>query len=156
MRPTPLALAALLLASGCNGLTDDSSAYDLRRAELRRAAERWNGWDVDDYEFRLTRHFGLGLAGPVVVTVIDGEVTKIVDAGTGAAVDPAPFARWDTVEELLERTEEALRTRPDDFEAVYDGGFGYPHFIAVDPQDNAIDEEWGFQVAAFELLPTAQ
>jgi hypothetical protein len=62
------------------------------------------------------------------------------------------FARYDTVEELFAVLEQAFDTGADDVDATYDATLGLPLLAAIDPMENAIDEEHGFLVEGFTKL----
>jgi hypothetical protein len=70
----------------------------------------------------------------------------------GQSVAGGGFDRLDTVEELFEAVEAAIRAEPYQIASAYDPARGHPVALAVDYDRYAVDEENGFQVTDFVAL----
>jgi uncharacterized protein DUF6174 len=141
-------LAALpLLVSACENpfITD-------ARDELADARSRWARNGRSSYAYTVARSCFCGDIGPMRVSVLEGVVVSRVYTETGQPVPADRHTDLDTVEELFELLEDALDEDPADFEASYDGLFGYPASAFIDYSANVADEEDGFVVTDFTIL----
>jgi hypothetical protein len=136
---------ALLLAAlaGCE-LGDDSLQADT----LTEARTLWDRKAVASYSYILELECFCAPASqlnPVLVTVHNGAVTSVVYWDENPANrPPAPaglFAPYDTVEELFEMVEDAIRRDADVLQVGYDPEYGFPQVINVDYQPGGDDQK---------------
>lgn len=148
-RLLPLAVAALALQACTGGPFDPSGA----RAELRAGRALWEREGLADYAYTIRRtcFCGPAVSGPVRVEVRGGRTVSVSTLG-GQSVAPGAFDRLDTVEELFEAVEDAIRAEPYQLASAYDPARGHPVALAVDYDRYAVDEENGFQVTDFVAL----
>jgi hypothetical protein len=139
----------LLLFPACDSLTGTDGA---ERARLAQSRSRWRVAAIRDYSYQLGRvcFCPPDLVGPFRITVRGGELSSVIDLGTGMAAIPNP-QRHPTVEGLFDQIDAALDRDPDKIEVVYDSALGYPTRIAVDFVAMAVDDEVTY--SATELSP---
>lgn len=155
--PTPRTIARLpllalaLLAAACSGGPFDASGA---RAELRAARARWEAGGAADYAYTVRRvcFCGPEVVGPVRVEVRGGR-TVSVSPLEGRTPAPGAFDRLDTVEEMFASVQDAIDADPYLLDARYDPARGHPVSVAVDYDRRAVDEEGGFAVTDFVVLP---
>ena len=140
-----IAAPALLLAAlaGC-ALGDDDGVQNQKLAEARTL---WDRQDVGSYSYLLELECFCAPASqlePVLVTVQNGAATSVVYWDDDPADrTPAPaelFAPYDTVEELFEIVEDAIRRDADVLQVGYDRDYGFPNVINVDYQAGGSDQ----------------
>ncbi len=141
-----LALASILgLASqgcGADPLGPETDA-------LSRARARWAAAGIDSYVFDFQRlcFCGGDVIRPVLIDVLDGEVSSATFLDTGEPVtDPA--AGLPTIEDLFEEIQSAIDRNAHSVVARYDPDLGYPSEVSIDFLENAIDEEMAFSVSS--------
>lgn len=148
LRRIAAALASVVALSACSGnptLADEE-------ARMERSRQVWNAQGIDDYRMTVRITGGL-LGGSAAVEVRNGVAVSVQPAEGGPQNLPlSAFARYDTVEELFAVLEQAFETGADDVDATYDPTLGLPLNVAIDPMENAIDEEHGFLVEGFTKL----
>jgi hypothetical protein len=148
LRRTAAALASVVALSACSGnptLADEE-------AEMERSRQVWNAQGIDDYRMTVRITGGL-LGGSAVIEVRDGAPVSVQPAEGGPQNLPlSAFARYDTVEELFAVLEQAFANGADNVDATYDPTLGLPLNVAIDPFENAIDDEHGFMVVGFTVL----
>jgi hypothetical protein len=144
----------VVLGPDHSGLVSNITA----RTELSAAEAKWAANKPQVYEFTFKQICFCpppppGKAGsePIVFHVQDG-----IGALTGAWAD-RPQARqgmdkYSTVEKQFAFIRAALATRPYRTEIEYDPDEGYPRRVYIDPQKNAADDEYGFEVQGFRSL----
>lgn len=109
---------------------------------LDDARDRWE--DNGPASYSMTYETG-GMAGQLAgtVVVIDGQVDTFVPAPTSEV--PPPVV---TVEQLFDAIDDA-----DDVEqAEFDDELGHPTRFQIDPDANATDDEWGFEIVSFDAI----
>jgi hypothetical protein len=149
-------LAVLALALGlhaCSLLPFESG--ETTRERLREARALWERQGIRSYRYTvaMTCFCPPERVGPVVVEVRDGATVSVTSANQGRTVAPGAFAGLDTVEELFAFIEQGLGKKPDETRTEYHPELGYPTAVRFDYERNAIDEENGILVSAFERLP---
>ena len=152
-RPTaklPL-LALALLAGACTGGPFGASGA---RAELQAARALWERQGAADYAYTVRRvcYCAPDVAGPVRVEVRGGRTVSVAPVA-GQSLRAGTFDALDTVEELFGAVEDAIGADPHQLAASYDSARGHPLALAVDYDRRAVDEEGGFQVTDFGVLP---
>lgn len=141
-----LANAALLL--GCASPMD--TGLEAEQAMLARSRQIWASASVERYRMTVRLH-GAWVNGAAVIEVRDGSpVSMTVIEG---AHGPQAFEQHDTVEELFLVVENALEQRADHLETLYHKSLGFPRFVDVDMGAQWADDEHGFTVAEFAVLP---
>jgi hypothetical protein len=142
------ALTSLVALSACSGnptLADEE-------ARMERSRQVWNAQGIDDYRMIVSISAGL-IGGSATIEVRDGVPVSVQRTEGGPQTLPSSaFARYDTVEELFAVLEQAFANGADDVDATYDPTLGLPLNAAIDPFENAIDDEHGFEVVGFTKL----
>lgn len=150
LRPLLLAPLALVLL-GCEfGGTTDPVDRELQR--LQRSRELWERQGVRSYRYTVlnTCECPPERVGPVVVEVEGGQTVSARYASSGEPAQAVPFHSMDTVGELFDTISRALDQEPDQVRVEYDVKLGYPRSAYFDYDRQAVDEEGGFTVTAFE------
>jgi hypothetical protein len=142
------ALGALLLVGGCELVTGPGEPGRLEEARLL-----WDRVGPRDYAFEFTPNCFCALGGQRIrVTVDDGAVIRARMISTDSPVEAYLFASIPTIPELFDIIENAFDRDAHDIDASYDGSYGYPVSVAIDYDQNAIDEEYGFTISGFTSL----
>ena len=146
-------LAAILpMLSSCSGGGHrDSSLADALRAS--RAA--WASRNVSAYRYTLqiSCFCPEDTIRPVTIEVRDGVAVSRTYADDGTPANPETFARYDTTEKLFALIDEALDQKAARIDAAYDPTFGYPTEGYIDASEQIADEELGFSVRSFAIIP---
>ena len=151
-----LALPALflaLVATSCSGGDDAETGIGV---EVRRNQSRWTARSIANYRYtlQLFRFAPPGTGGPVVIEVRNGVRTAITAANPGdPAPDPAAFARYDTIDKLFGILRDALDRNAARIDARFDPAYSFPRSASIDYSLAIADEELGFDVSGFEVLP---
>ena len=126
-------IATVALVSACtSGLGQD----------LQTAEDRWESSGVSSYELevQLTCLCPRDVAGPFQITVRSNEIKEIRWEGAAIEASAATPVETFTVEGLFGTVREHLTA--DDLTVRYDDELGYPAFIAIDQDTEAVDDEW--------------
>lgn len=144
-----LVLLPVAVAGSCSVLGLDD--YEGERDRLDAARAVWQAQGPTSYVFVLQRScFCGGGTQPARVTVEDGQRVSVTVVDTGEPV-PAEFEQYYlTVDELFDFVEDAIDRKAHRITVEYDRDVGYPVSIFIDYQENAIDEEMGFEASALE------
>ncbi len=121
-----------------NGRDDDD-------AGLADARALWEAQGLDTYVMTLEIE---GMAGVGSGTVIVRD-DAVVDVTGGAGSDFPVYGR--TVPQLFDDIEQALQTGSVS-QLTWHPELGYPATARLDPEADAIDDEWGFRVNDLESL----
>jgi hypothetical protein len=150
-RAALLAAIVPLFAAGCGDIFG-SGDLGRERDELADARGRWTRNGTDSYEMVVSR---VCYCGPmqVRVRVQGGQVVSRVDPETGQPVTASWADGIDTVEDLFRFIDDALDEDPHEADAEYDDSRGFPTGAYFDFEENMADEENGFVVSGFTLLP---
>lgn len=133
-----LLLASLALAGACGVL--DPEPWDDRRDALEYSRAVWDGTGIQDYEYRLQRSCFCPLFGELQVTVVDDSVVQAVRPdGTPVPEEELPYV--ETVADLFDIIEWAIRTEAYSYQVAYHPTLGYPVLVDLDPIRNAVDDE---------------
>jgi hypothetical protein len=119
--------------------------------EFGRAFDLWNSKGIDDYRMTV-RLQGGWLGGAAVIEVRDGVPVSVRPIAPGEGLPPEAFRDFDTVDELFGILANALNHEADRIDARYDRFLGVPLDVYIDPDTDAIDEEHGFLIEAFQVL----
>ena len=146
---TLLTISLLFILSGC--LIGDVLGSG-RRNELDDSRKKWLDAGIANYTYRQDRSCFCFFAGPADVTVINREIVSVrglwpdsIDIGSDN------FNIFDTVIDLFDMVEDAIDRKVHQLDVTYDQQFGYPTSIAIDYQENTIDDE--ITITATALIP---
>lgn len=141
----------VLLASACGANPFDFDVLERERQALAEARQQWASTGIDSYEFTVNVRC---MCGPLQmrVRVVDGAVVSRVWLRDGQPVPADELTGLDTVEELFAYLERALDREPAEIEVDYDAR-GIPTHAFIDWTKAAIDEESGFGVEGFTVIP---
>ncbi|HEV2733590.1 MAG TPA: DUF6174 domain-containing protein, partial [Longimicrobiaceae bacterium] len=144
------ALASAEVSEGGEG-GDWSAAAE----ELRARRERWEAGGVEDYRYTLRPLCSCDPA-TFLVEVREGRAVSVTPLE--ASVDSldnfrtASVDSLDNFRKLFDRIQAAIEAKPDGLKAEYDGEWGYPLYLWVDPRMDVADDEFGWVVEGFEPL----
>lgn len=127
------------------GLAAQREAFQRARATWDRAAPR-------DYRYTVERicFCTPDYRGPVTVTVRGGVPVSVTGEGGGTAEQ---FGTMATIPLLFDAIGRELAGTPAELHAEYDPQRGYPTSFSVDPSRQIADDERGFRVTGFQVLP---
>lgn len=140
-------LLAALLTLGVAACVDPLGP---EAARLERAERLWAENRPGHYTFTYQRVCFCPLA-VVSVEVLDGEVVAVEWAGPGE--EPEIELEGHTIDELFDRTRSELERDPFRATLEFDPALGHPTSVYFDYEEHVADEEWGFQVEDFTIVP---
>lgn len=145
--PIGLCIAVLSCASSTDS-SDQTSALDSARA-------RWESRNVDDYRYAFNWNCFciVDYVRQVNITVRGGKIVDVAHADDGSVVDPERWNDYRTIDQLFDFVTDAYDRDAFSVNVKYDRSYGYPTEVYVDYQSNVADEEKGFRIENFELLP---
>lgn len=134
--------AALVLALSLSGCVGPFSPSGPEKKALEDARRLWDRQQIASYTFRVRQVCFCvpSVRAPLAVVVEQGRVTSIVDAETGAPVQPEPFIPT-TVDALFAAVEDAIDRDAARIDVRYDPQLGYPLEINIDFDLRIADEE---------------
>jgi hypothetical protein len=141
------AAACVCALAACGNVT--GSGADL--AALRRAQDRWNARNIDDYRMTIRLQGGM-IGGAAVITVRDGAPQSVQSIEPFEGMPASFFTPFDTVEDLFHILKVAHDNDSDRIDVEYHRELGVPMDVYIDPARNVVDEEHGFVVESFEVL----
>lgn len=147
---TYLGLAAVVpLLGGCDPF-DDGGLFKAR-ISYEANLDRWERAQVHDYVYEVTRFCFCPLTGPVEIVVLDGSVVEANVVETNA---PVPIDDWQTpsVARLFALIDQGIHERWHRLDVMYDKELGYPRSIQADPWENAVDEEFSYEIGNLRPL----
>ncbi len=116
----------------------------------------WEAQGIRHYRF----HFRIGCMCPwydlmpLTVEVQDGEIVSMVASNGGDITNYLEtFRRYATIESLFGTVDAAISKRVDKLAVQYDARYGFPASIVIDPSRKIHDDETGYYVTDFEVLP---
>ncbi len=102
----------------------------------------------EDYTFELvTTCFCPDAGAPMLMTVVDGEVTEAVYTRAGRGLPdgtPVPRGRWRTIDEVIAAAND---TDAEKVEVDWPAGQDYPSSVSVDTSTRIADEEVAYTVS---------
>ncbi len=151
MRIKPLIVLLPLLA-GC--VIFSSKEGDVQgELDLHRAL--WNAAAIHDYSMsfqRLCLFCSVEFLIPVRITVRGDTINEVTDLDTGAPVaEPAPGA-FLTIEGVFAAIQGAIDQRAAEIDVSYNGMFGYPTDVSIDPSRSLFNDDTQFQIREFVEL----
>jgi hypothetical protein len=147
-----LLLPATLALSACEG----DPFLPRFTTDLDEARATWERQGITSYRYTLLKVCGEcppESVAPARIEVRDGVPVSVQALTSSRPIDPAFFGDYDTVDELFDVIGDALAAEPYRFHARYDEGRGHPVGFSVDYDRQAVDDEAGFSVADFEVIP---
>ncbi len=143
-RPAVISGLLALALSGC-GTTGPG---DSLAAQLALHGERWASTAPTAYVYAVRRgcFCPMEAIGPVRMEVVDGAVVSAVYVDGGAPVGSDFVDLFPTVSGLFDVLADALDRDADRIEVSWDEETGIPLELFIDYEENAADEELGFQV----------
>ncbi|RHW27726.1 hypothetical protein D0Z08_08695 [Nocardioides immobilis] len=151
---TAVALAAL---AGCSG--DDTTTAEDPESTTPATSDPTDSptvgsypeLEATDYTYVLEQICYCPIAGPVKVTVEDGEVTSAVYAKGGRGLekgDDAPDYLWITINDVIAKAND---TKADKVDVTWPEGQDWPTSVAVDQVERATDDEVTYVVRNVQL-----
>lgn len=153
------AALALTTFAGCSG-DDGSTAKDPAQKDassetteptVEPTVGTYPELDAQSYTYLLEQQCFCPLAGPVRVTVEDGEVTSAVVTERGNGMkkgSDAPEYLWITINDVIAYANDTEAAKVD---VEWPEGQDWPSKVAVDRVENAIDDEITFVVSDVQL-----
>jgi Family of unknown function (DUF6174) len=151
---TPLTGPYAVLAGGMTAAAQVPSL----EADLAFAEAKWLGNKPATYEFTLKILCFCAPAPPGFEPIVFR-----VNNGVGALLTGSRMAsvlgisssdeKYSTVEKQFAFIRASLSERPYRVEIEYDSVLGYPRRVYIDPEQITHDEEYGFRIEAFSVLP---
>ena len=132
-----LALLGLGLLGACGDATGPED-------ELVANRGKWLSHYIADYTYEYERWcFCRPSPGPIRLTVHDDSVIAAVVIATNDTLTDAEIAQagFKTVDELFPVILDATASGADDLDVEYDPVLGYPRLIAIDYDEQTVDEE---------------
>lgn len=116
------------------------------QGELDQARSRWRVARPSSYSYiyRLSCFCPRELTEPVLITVRNATVDKVVYANTGQPVDPQHLQHFHTVDKLFDMLQDAINRKPHEMAVSYDLNYGYPTSATIDYSEMMADEEMRF------------
>lgn len=114
----------------------------------------WTRQNIPNYRYQLREHcFCPNADRPFEIRVQNGVVVEVKNVGTGEMVNPSQFTYYPTVESLFDKIQNAIERPAYKLEVTFDSAYGFPSSASIDYDQQAVDEEYGFEVSAFTPLP---
>lgn len=142
-----IATAVAASVASCTVLDLDSGRQRDRLAEARAL---WAAQAIYSYDYVLQRScYCGGGTEPARVQVRDGVRTAVVFVEDGTPAPAYVEHLYLTVPELFDFVDDAITRGAHSIEVRYHTTLGYPTFVQVDYDENAIDEEMAFSASGF-------
>lgn len=127
-----------------------------QRPALEQNRSLWDSHAIRHYRF----NFKIGCMCPwygmmpLTVEVRNGEIVSMV-ASNGRDITPYldTFRPHGTIDSLFDTVDSAISKRVHRLEVQYDAAYGFPTSIVIDPSSMITDDETGYYVTNFEVLP---
>lgn len=124
------------------------------QGDLDLARSRWRTMGSPanySYRYQMTCFCPRELVQPVIITVRDGRVDKVVYVESQQPADPQFMSHYKTIEELFGLLQEAIDRNPDRMAVNYDPAYGYPLSANIDYSEQMADEELMFTADGFAV-----
>ncbi len=129
---------------------------DAALATLAQNQQKWDALKITHYSMKLNVSCFCAFRSqmPLSVEVNDGRVVSMLDSnGQSVAQFADTFDTYNTIEKLFSKLNDALNGGADKTTVEYDTDKGYPQSIYIDYIEKAADDEIGFTVSDFKVLP---
>lgn len=169
MKRLALAAALCLVLTACGGNDEPDTASDPAPAPSTGStptptptptpteptpSEPYPDFEPTDYEFLLATSCYCPDAGtPIRVTVVADEVARAVLArdgtgrGGGKKGDPAPEYLWVTIDDIIDRANEATANGAATVTVDWPSGQDHPDNVYIDESEMMADEEVGYTIS---------
>ena len=108
--------------------------------------ERWKAYRIRDYSIIQRRYcFCPDANVPFTVIVRNDKIESVINATDGSVLPEQERRLFKSVDELFDIIETVSRDTVARFDVEYDGRYGYPSYIFVDPSLFIADEEYGYR-----------
>jgi len=147
-----------LISNSCTAPSTGKAAQE-PPDELNRAEAKWRASRTGVYQFKF-QYACNGLIPPTPPGVQRGFLFRVSDGESRLLrtdVDAEPAApnlvQYSSVERLFAFIRAAWGRHPSKMDVEYDPARGYPTRLCVDPMAGVTDDEFGFLVTDFKVLP---
>jgi hypothetical protein len=114
---------------------------------------RWQAYHLTNYEYEQQNSCFCAYGGEVCrVYVRNNQVVDVVKKSDGKSIFAEVPGRYKTVDELFALAASLNKDSVASLIIAYDGKFGFPALISVDPNAHIADEEYAYQSANLERL----
>lgn len=152
-RRTSGALSAaftMMLLSGCGGDGPTTIVLSEEQAHLNQNLSRWENADISRYEYEYRRSCYCPDRLKTVVTVQGDEVAEAFYKDDGTYLSNEELEQLYTIDELFDVVQDAINDRVFSLEVEYDSSLGYPTRIAIDRDEQMVDEEISHYATALQ------
>jgi predicted small secreted protein len=157
-----LLLVLAIVLSACTTIANAGQP----KSEVEQARDKWQAANISHYRFnlRLGCFCAFSQDMPLVIEVKDGQVISM-KYQSGKEVEPGNleyFQRFATMDQLFDEIAndfqiqgnvDATGDKADEVKVTYDETYGFPTQISIDFIKDAVDDELGLTISAFEKLP---
>lgn len=141
---------SLLLLSGCGSDGDPTIVLSEEQARLNQNLSRWENADISRYQYEYRRSCYCPDLLKTVVTVEGDEVTEAFYKDDGTYLSEKQLEQLYTIDELFDVVQDAINDRVFSLEVEYDASLGYPTRIAIDRDEQMVDEEISYYATALQ------
>lgn len=144
-------LALSAAACGSSGSTEASD----RSSSLEANRKKWEGAGIAHYQFvfNWSCFCITDYVRPVRITVRGGKIEQITYADDGQAVPADRYEDYRTIDQLFDFLDEPRARSAARLDAEYNPKYGYPLNAYVDYDERMADEEKGFLITEFDVIP---
>lgn len=144
LRSTAGAAVLALTLTACAGSASTSVAYG--------PVETWDAAGIESYTFTIERFCFCPMTGPLMVTVVDGEIASVTKRGKEIDLDSDVLQGLPLTVDALFLEAERAQAQADDVAVSYDPDLGYPTRISIDRWRDAIDDEVAYEVGDLRAI----
>lgn len=127
-----------------------------QRPALEQNRSLWESKAIQHYRFDLKVGCFCPWGGlmPLTVEVQNGRMVSMV-AHNGGDISSYQdtFRKYATIDDLFDTINLAISKRVDKLKVEYDATYGFPTTISIDPSKRIMDDETGYYITRFEVLP---
>lgn len=126
--------------------------------ESQLESQLWKELDIRSYQFEYTVACFCSFTGPnpALITVRQGQVTKVESADGTMPLPGVQTADYPTIDSLFALVERQRAAAPNVLKVEYDETYHFPKSIFIDPVDRIADDEVTYKVDHFTLLSPSQ
>jgi Family of unknown function (DUF6174) len=108
----------------------------------------WRSLNINDYSY-VYEEGGMGCCERIRITVHAGRVTQATVLHALFPLDTKP-----TIDDVFAKARHEMHVAHD-VQIVYDRRYGFPTSVSVNPNQNVMDDEFGFRIEQFRRLAPA-
>ena len=124
--------------------------YSIVQNDLDNAMQTWASLAITDYDYVGTTLCFCVLSGiDFLVSIRNDTVVNVTNIGTGATVGNSQFG---TIESAFALIQEYITNQADSIDVTYNGDYGYPTSISIDPNFGIADNEIGFSAKSLVVF----